>query len=89
MTEVEVTWRRLLAVWWLLCWRSAIAAVAIGFATGLVFGLASSAVGLDEKLTRTIITLSTASLGLLVYLFVLRSAFRKTFRGFRIAMIKA
>ena len=86
MQELEITWTRVLSVWWLYVWRGILGGMAIGFVAGAIVGVLASAMGHPEK---------GASLGGIVgfiigipwALVVLRMALVKKYKSFRIALV--
>jgi len=98
MQELEATWRRLAAIWWLMLWRGAIGGFLLGSVVGLIVGGIAGVVAAGvfripfdqatyEQIGRISALVVTMPLGLLWGLFVLRMAVRKKYRGFRIVLI--
>lgn len=87
MEELEVTWFRVIKVWWSLTWRIVIYGMIFGIVVSLPLGLATTALGLDEALanhvTRNIPTLAALLLGI----WVTRVVLRKTYSDFRIVLV--
>ncbi len=89
MNELEATYGRVLRVWRLVLWRSVDAGALLGFVAGFIIGLAVGLGGGDKTLVASLSTIAGLILGLGANIFFFRSAFRKKFLGFRIAMIAA
>jgi multisubunit Na+/H+ antiporter MnhE subunit len=56
MQTVELTWRRVLSVWWLIAWRASLGGAIIGFIVGFIIGAVGAVVGLPTE-TRTMVSL--------------------------------
>ncbi len=50
MHGLEPTWGRVMSVWWLLAWRSAVGFVLFVFAVGLVYGIIAALANLPRVL---------------------------------------
>lgn len=87
MPELQVTWRRLASVWWLITWRSGVGAVLIGAAFGFIIGVVGTLAGMGPQAIQTIATFAGAAIGLGWAIYVLRMAFRKRYGDFRIALV--
>jgi integral membrane sensor domain MASE1 len=87
MQELEVTWQRVLSVWWLIVWRAALGGAILGAMIGAVLGFIEGMIGVS---TQTI-TLSSGAAGALANLiwslFVVRMALRKKYGEFRLALV--
>ena len=98
MQELEATWRRMAAIWWLMMWRGAIGGLLLGSVIGLIAGAIAGFVAAAvfqipfdqatyENIGRISALVVTIPLGLLWGLLVLRMAVRKKYHGFRIVLI--
>src|SRR5262245_3455450 len=87
MQELEVTWGRVISVWWLFAWRGLLGSVVIGAAVGFVIGLAGFAAGISLQAVNNISTVAGAAVGLLWAIVVVRMALKKSYREFRVALI--
>ncbi len=86
--EIEVTRKRLCSVWWLLFWRGGVVGFGGGYAiaTAVGFVVLSLAPGLPFPVAE-IYGLVVGFIWLFpVYLWVTRSALRKQYKTFRIAL---
>lgn len=87
MPEVELTWKRMISVWWLITWRSGVGAVLLGGLAGFMIGLFGAIAGISDAASQMMATLAGAALGTVWAVFVVRSAFTKRFGDFRLALV--
>ena len=77
--ELDLTWSRVMSVWWLIFWRGSIGALlvggVIGFIIGFIFGVLRIP-GIPGGIG-----------GLLWFVLVVRMALGKKYQGFRIALL--
>jgi hypothetical protein len=97
--ELEVTWKRAIAVWWALCWRGILFAIGSAFAGGVIGGIIGFVVGFvcgtlgipnetSLVIIKTLIFPVGLVAGIFVAAFVVRLVLRKkNFGDFRIALI--
>ena len=87
MQELEITWRHVLSVWWLIAWRGPLVgflfAIGIAFAIGFVEGFVDDL--LDDLRPATTIVVFILTWAWWIY--VVRMALRKKYKGFRLALI--
>lgn len=81
--ELDVTWGRVIGVWWLMMWRSAVAVWAIELVGGII-GYIAGFKALDEH-TGFIVFGGVAAVT--IWPIVIRMALRKKYEGYRIALI--
>jgi len=86
MQELELTWSRVLKIWWLLIWRGQLIAILIGFLLGFVWGFVVSSIGRAD-LAETGGTAIGAAVGLVWGMFAVRMALRKQYADFRLALV--
>jgi hypothetical protein len=86
MQELELTWSRVLKIWWLLIWRGQLIAILIGFLLGFVWGVVVSSIGRAD-LAETGGTAIGAAVGLVWGMFAVRMALRKQYADFRLALV--
>jgi hypothetical protein len=90
MSEIEVTWSRVLRIWWLLTWRTLFGAFAfLGVSIGLL-GFAGYFLGFSQaayERTAVWIVYCMFLFGPFIMLPVIRMAFKKKFNDFRIQLI--
>ena len=86
MQELEVTWGRVLSVWWLIVWRGTVGGMALGLVGGFVAGFICDVIGHVEWAG-----LAGGVTGLLLgvpwALVVIRMALKKRYADFRIALV--
>lgn len=88
MQELEVTWQRVLPIWWLVIWRGLLCWWVFVIALAFVFGYAGAALGLDISTTSLIVTVLSLLAGLGWSLIVARMALEKSYQEFRLALVK-
>jgi hypothetical protein len=85
MQELEVTWGRVLSVFWLIFWRGMVGAVIIGAVIGFVIGFA---VGLSgAQMNPLVSAIPSGIAGVVWYLAVIRMALKKQYKDFRIVLL--
>ena len=87
MTELPVTWKRVFKVWWLLLWRTFVFSLLGGGLFGAITGIIGSLMGMDDAFISGLATVVGYVVGNVVFLLMLNMAFRKRFKGFRLAMV--
>ena len=87
MQELDVTWQRVLSVWWLVVWRAALGGAIFGALVGFIIGFIGAIIGVSTQM----ITLSSAIVGAIANLawslFVVRMALRKKYGEFRLGLV--
>jgi hypothetical protein len=86
MRELELTWQRLLSIWWAAAWRSCIGFLLIMGIAALV-GLAWRSTGWPEGNARLVGQIVGAIGSLVIGFVVLRMMLLNRYRDFRIALI--
>ncbi len=85
MQELEVTWSRVLSVWWLIHWRALAGGLATGVALGTLLGLAAVFADLPSS---TAVQLGISAVaGYAWTIIAMRMALRKKYREFRIVLL--
>jgi hypothetical protein len=87
MQELELTWKRVIAVWWLVAWRGTLGAVLLAVAGGAVDGAFAGAMGATPKAVFWTLQIITGVLGIIWMMFVVRMALRKRYSDFRLAAV--
>jgi hypothetical protein len=85
MQEQEFTWKRVMAVWWLLAWRGALGTAVLAAAGGAADGAFAGAMGATPKAVFWALNITTSVLGIVWMMLVVRMALRKRYRDFRLA----
>jgi len=87
MKELELTWARVLCVWWLIVWRAGLGGVIMAFALAFFIGELGGRLGLPFQTVQLIGTL-IAWLAILAWgIVVVRMAIEKKYGEFRLAFI--
>jgi hypothetical protein len=88
--EMEITWARVVRVWWALLWRgllemlvAAVAGGVVGFAVGFVLGV----LGAPIPTIQVVCGLLGALLGLLISLVPVKLALGRDYGDFRLALM--
>jgi hypothetical protein len=87
MQELETTWPRVLAVWWLIIWRGLVGAFLLGVALGATITLVGLLTGVPRELIHSINLLLGTLAGIVFGIIAVRMALRKRYRGFRLALV--
>ena len=87
MQDLDLTWKRVIAVWWLILWRGGVGALLLTVVLGALTALAGIILRWPPQTTQLI----TAMLGILaavaVGLLAVRMALRKRYSDFRLAIV--
>ena len=90
MQELDVTWNRLIRIWWLFFWRGAVGGFAFGFVAGFIIGLIAGVLGLGPMEKVRLFAGIAGYIAALVWsAFVLRMALKNHYSDFRIALVLA
>src|SRR6266700_1891941 len=97
MQELELTRKRLVSVWWLAVWRGSVGGALIGVICGVIGGVVAAIIiiGIYGHASKDVFKRAgqiggfvfTLPFALLWGFTVLRMAFRKRYRDFRIALV--
>lgn len=87
--ELEPTLKRTLSVWWLLAWRGTLLGALMGASVGFLIGLVCFAFSWSPEYLQAVTATLGSVVGLVWGFIVLRMAFRKHYKGFRIALVPA
>jgi hypothetical protein len=89
MAELEITWERVVCVWWLVLWRSLIGGFVVGICVAAPFVLLAETSG--DVLHSPFFTLAGIIGPLAIYFgwwpVVIHMALKKRYSGFRIALV--
>ncbi|MEC9407229.1 MAG: hypothetical protein VX549_08135 [Pseudomonadota bacterium] len=87
MNELDVTWGRTMQVWWAFFWRGIVYVMLPAFFLGAVVGvvLAVNKVPLEPHAWK--LQMVGGAMGLFVGIWLTRVILRKTYSGFRIALV--
>jgi hypothetical protein len=87
MQELEMTWERVMRVWWLIAWRGLLGGWILAVALAFLIGEAGGRLGLDFSTTAAIATALSWLAGLAWGLFVVKMALKKNYEKFRLALV--
>jgi len=87
MQELEVTWPRCLAIWWLILWRGFVGAFLLGVVLGATITLVGLIVGLAPALIHAINTIFGIIASFIAAVVAVRMALLKQYSGFRLALV--
>jgi hypothetical protein len=88
MNELEITWPRVVRVWWLLLWRGLLGGVVLGALAGFLIGFGGVNFGAWTVQTITAVASGAGYLvGLVWALIVVRMALKKRYSEFRLALL--
>jgi hypothetical protein len=87
MQELESTWKRIIAVWWLIFWRGTLGGVLLGAVFGFVEGFIGGMLGWSPQSITLITGTTGAIVGFVWFVLVVRMALRKHYGDFRIALV--
>jgi hypothetical protein len=87
MQELEVTWGRVISVWWLLAWRGTLGAVLIGAVVGFIIGFIGALAGVQQETITSLSTIAGAIVGLGWAIVVVQMGLRKRYGDFRLALV--
>ncbi|HLL28769.1 MAG TPA: hypothetical protein VKT73_14110 [Xanthobacteraceae bacterium] len=88
MQELEITWPRIVSVWWLIAWRTLLGGGIIAFALAFLIGAVGARLGFDFQPVVIVSTVVAWLTGLIWGLFVVRMALKKNYEEFRLALMK-
>ncbi len=86
MKELEVTWSRVLSIWWSYIWRVLLISALISAIVGFLAGFVSAFAGMVELLGY-IINIMSFLIGIFVSVGVLKYILNKNFGEFKIKLI--
>jgi hypothetical protein len=87
MQELEPTWGRTIAVWWLIFWRGLLGSMLLGGVIGFIFGFVAAMSGMSPQQIATISPFLGAAVALPWAILVVKMALQKTYSDFRIALV--
>ena len=76
-----------MSVWWLMFWRASVGSFLLGVLTGTIWGLMVAVAGGGRDLSALGGSLSGLAVALVWFVFVVRMALKKNYRGFRLEVV--
>lgn len=89
--ELEVTWKRLLKVWWSLTWRYLLCSICsfiIGGILGMIIGVVMTVLGEPKESVQLVCGIVGAILGLGLSFIPLQKILNKDFGEFRLVLLQ-
>lgn len=89
--ELEITWGRVVRIWWAYCWRNLIAiivAMLVGAVIGGIFGFILGAAGASATTIKIVVMPIGAILGLVISIFPMKMILGKDFGEFRLVLVQ-
>ena len=87
MKELELTWKRVIAVWWLLAWRGTLGSMVLAAVSGGIDGGFEAAMGASSRAVTLTTSITAGVLDIIWVFIVLRMALRKHYSDFRLAAV--
>lgn len=85
---VEVTWKRVVKVWWSLVWRYLLYSTLVGVGIGFILGLVLAIVGAFPEVIAKICGITGLVFAIPVSIVVTRIVLKKRYSDFKIALIE-
>ncbi len=85
--NLELTWTRVLAVWWLIIWRTAILGTVALLVLGFILGFVLGALGLERATLNLVGQIFGMAVYALTILVTLRMALKRRYGDFRIGLV--
>ncbi|MEJ0063951.1 MAG: hypothetical protein WDO70_12385 [Alphaproteobacteria bacterium] len=86
-TPLDLTWKRIIKIWWAFCWRAGLLGLISSFIIGLAAGYMGLALGMDSQTLAGIIAALGTLIGIGTGLIAFRAVLKKKFPDFRIALV--
>lgn len=87
MQELEITWERVVRVWWLIAWRGLLGGWILAVVLAFLIGEAGGRLGFDFATVAAIATTLSWLVGLAWGLLVVKMALKKNYKEFRLALV--
>lgn len=88
--EVEVTWNRVIRIWWSYAWRNLIAIIIsmiVGGVFGFVIGAIMGALGFSVDTIKLVVTPISFLIGLAISIVPMKMIIGKSFGSFRLVLV--
>jgi len=86
-TELEADWKNALSVWWLLFWRGRVIFIGGASLVAFVIGSVGWFFGMSQERIWIFSGVVDIAWSIPAFIWITRSALRKRYKGFRIALI--
>ncbi len=87
MQEIELSFQRLIKIWWGLAWRYLIFMALAGFVAGFLTPFLGLAASSYRDLVATLLLILCSVISICVSIWIIKSVITKRFSDFRIALI--
>lgn len=87
MPELELKWRYVIGVWWLIIWRGALGAAVIAGIVGFVIAFIGAFAAAPQKDVIVFNLVVGSAIGIAWMFVVVRMALQRKYRGFRLALL--
>ncbi len=87
---LEMTWARVLTIWWAYLWRAVLAGFIVGLVIGFIIGVMAGVMGTYQTNPAgvgSIISIFGALAGAVTSVYMLKRVLAKQFKDFRIVLI--
>ncbi|WP_199609523.1 hypothetical protein [Flocculibacter collagenilyticus] len=88
MEEIEVKWIHAMQVWWSWFWRTMVWVLPVSFIIGVIVGVMFNVLDLSMYDNIYLIQMFGGAIGIYFSIKVMKKVLNKTFKGYRIALIK-
>jgi len=91
MEELEVTWGRVLKIWWSYVWRNLLAiigAMVVGGLVGGIIGFVMGALGMSAEAIRMVVAPVSGAMGVAISIVPMKLILGKNFGEFRLVLLK-
>jgi hypothetical protein len=85
--ELEITWNRVIRIWWAYCWRGVLFSFIAGFLVGMVIGFIMGAAGFSPRAVSFVTGPVGFVLGIAISIRVMMTILKKNFGEFRLALL--
>ncbi len=87
-TEIVVTWKHAVIIWWAFTWRAGLLALAASVIAGVAIGALGFAIGVEKTSIVGFSRIVGFLIGTAAIIYAVRVVLTKQFRDFRIALLR-